>query len=189
MGLQALLKNATKLVLMGLGGVLGAAVMVWARANSDWVTIRIPSVMVPGSGEPIEYEAQVWGIVALSFAGGVLSCIWIALAVWLRSVQRERRLARVLEQVEEQIRASRTPGLLGSDEALALPASRPSWRDLSLREFDELDPEDDHELLANESDLPEGYDELDEHGDDDGDRGEGEDRSMKAVGSSDGRHS
>ncbi len=162
MSLRTLVRNATKLILMGLGGVLGAAVMVWARANSDWVTIRIPSVMVPGSGDPLEYEAKVWGMVALSFACGVLSCFWIALAVWLRAVRRERRLARALEHFEEQIRESRELYLPDAEDELALPPPARPWNDRPLSDLDDVDHDEEEDLLTGANGLPSGYDEPDD---------------------------
>ncbi len=159
MGLQALLKNATKLLLMGLGGVLGAAVMVWAWANDTWVTISIPSVLVPGSELPLEYEAKVWGVVALAFAGGALSCIWIALYVWVRSMRRERRLARILEQVEEKMKLADELGGVGLDDALALPETtdEPSQQ-RRLSKLEVLEDDDDDLFLSGSAGLPRAYD-------------------------------
>jgi hypothetical protein len=158
---QALVKNATKLFLMGLGGVLGAAAMVWARVNSDWITIRIPGVMVPGSDQPLEYEARVWGVVALAFATGVLTCCWLVIAVWLRSVRRERRLARVLEQVEAKMRLRGVRDLASFDETLALPSSGAAKRGGAIRDFEELEHDEDA-IPRGSNGLPSMYDDPDD---------------------------
>jgi hypothetical protein len=160
-GIKTLLQNLTKLVLMGLGGVVGALAVIWARENSDWVTIRLPSIMAPGSALPLEYEARVYGIVALSFCAGMVSCLWIVLAIWLRAVRRERRLAKALGQLEQQV--AETRGL-----RLAEPESVPALTDGEPRpeprydDFDELDRDSEPGVLAGESRLPPGYDDDDD---------------------------
>jgi hypothetical protein len=165
-GLRSLLRNLTKLVLMGLGGVLGALVVVWARANSDWATIRLPAVMVPGSSQPVEYEAMVYAVVALSFAAGVFASFWIVLAVWIRAVRRERRLASSLERLETQV--AETRGFhLNQDRTLpALPKPNERRNEQAYEDFDELEQDSMHGLLSDTTQLPEGYDDndVDEYG-------------------------
>ncbi len=158
MGLQALLKNATKLLLLGLGGVLGAAVMVWAWANDAWVTINLPSVLVPGSEAPIEYEAKVWGVVALSFGGGALSCLWIAIYVWFRSVRRERRLSRILEQVEAKMKLSDELEGVDFDDSLALPEANLPEKGRRLSKLEVLDDDTADLFLSGSAGLPRAYD-------------------------------
>jgi len=155
-GIKTLLQNLMKLVLMGMGGVAGALAVIWARDNSDWVTIRFPSIMAPGSGIPLEYEARIWGIVALSFSAGVLSCLWIVLAIWLRAVRRERRLAKALGQLEEQVAESRRFRLAEPEAVPALTeGSVPPER--RYDDFDELDRDSEPGVLSGESRLPPGY--------------------------------
>lgn len=160
MGIKALLQNLTKLLLMGLGGVAGALAVIWARENSDWVTIRLPAIMAPGSGVPLEYEARTYGIVALSFCAGVLSCLWVVFAIWLRAVRRERRLAKALGQLEQQVAESRGLRLAGPEPVPALTDGsvppEPRYAD-----FDELDRDSEPGVLAGESRLPPGYEDDD----------------------------
>jgi hypothetical protein len=160
-GIKTLLQNLTKLLLMGLGGVAGALAVIWARENSDWVTVRLPSIMAPGSGVPLEYEARVYGIVALSFCAGVLSCLWIVLAIWFRAVRRERRLAKALGQLEQQVTESRGLRLDQSEHVPALPEGGlpPEAR---YDDFDELDRDSEPGLGSGESRLPPGYEDDDE---------------------------
>jgi hypothetical protein len=158
-GIKSLLRNLTKLVLMGLGGVAGALAMVWARDNSDWVTIHLPSIMAPGSGTPIEYEARIYGIVAISFGAGLLSCLWIVLAIWFRAVRRERRLAKSLGQLEAQVAESRG---LRLDRDAAVPALPGGAGEPRYDDFDELDRDSEPGVLSGENRLPAGYDDCDD---------------------------
>ncbi len=147
MQLKPLLRNVATIGLIGLGGVLGAAAVVWVRSNSDWVTVRLPAEMAPGSARDVEYEARVWGIAAIAFCAGLLSTFWIALAVWLRALRRERRLARTLERLDQQVEAKRT---IREDALIARHA-----------DFDDLEAEDAALLVAPEE-LPEGYEAVDD---------------------------
>jgi hypothetical protein len=172
-GLKALIRTLTKLVLIAVGGVLGALAVVWAGDNSSWVTIRLPAMMVPGAGRAIEYEARLYGVVALSFSAGVLSCFWIALAIWARAVRRERRLSKVLERLEAQVKATRELHLSEEDQAPALAASNRSEKEDRFEDFEELDQDDEPELISDTSQLPEGYDEPEDEFEDPGDQREG----------------
>jgi hypothetical protein len=151
-----------KLFLMVFGGLVGAAAVVWSGANTEWVPVRLPAVMVPGSSQAVEYEVRVYGIVGLAFAAGVGSCLWFALGVWVRSARRERRLSRVLEQVEAHMAENRRlPG--GPRRASLLPASGDTEEPV-LQEFRDLEQEGAVALLSEAQGLPDGYD---EPGDDD----------------------
>lgn len=158
MGLRALLKNLTKLVLMGLGVVLGVLIVIWSRSNADWVVIRFPDIMSLGSSEDIEYEARLYGIVALSFSAGVLSCLWFALAIWIRAVRRERRLAKVLEDVEAQVAETQKLHFAPEQSIKSLPS--PGENSANFEDFDEIDEDNETRLISDTSRLPEGYDEL-----------------------------
>lgn len=174
MGLKALIRTLTKLVLIAVGGVLGALAVVWAGDNSDWVTIRLPAMMVPGSGRAVEYEAKLYGVVALAFTAGVLSCFWIALAIWARAVRRERRLSKVLERLEAQVKATRELHLSEQNKTPALAAPSVVVKEEHFEDFEELDQDSEPELLSDTSQLPEGYDEPDDEFSDLNDRKEGE---------------
>lgn len=173
MGLKALIRTLTKLVLIGVGGVLGALAVVWAGDNSDWVTIRLPSMMALGADRAVEYEARLYGVVALAFLAGVLSCFWVALAIWARALRRERRLSKVLERLEAQVKATRELHLSEQDQTPALAASNQLEKDEHFEDFEELDQDSEPELLSDTSLLPEGYDEPDDEFADVDDRKEG----------------
>lgn len=162
MGLRALLRNLTKLVLLGLGGVLGAIVVVWARANSDWATLRLPPMMVPGSNESVEYEARVYALVVLSFAAGLLASVWIALTIWVRAVRRERRLARALERLEAQVAETRGLRLGSAEPVPALPASQKADSEPHFEDFDDIEGDSEPGLISDVVRLPAGYDDLDD---------------------------
>lgn len=141
---------------MGLGGVLGALVVIWAGANDEWATVRMPAVMIPGSQQPVEYEARVYALVAISFFTGVMASLGIALTIWVRSVRRERRLARALERLEAQVAETRGLHLHSSNQDLL--EAKGSKRDPHYEDFDELEQDSIQGLLSDSIRLPEGYD-------------------------------
>ena len=153
----AFVRNLMKLFLMVFGGLLGAAAVVWSGANTDWAPIRLPAVMVPGSSQPVVYEVRVYGIVGLAFAAGVASCLWFSLGVWIRSARRERRLSRVLEQVEVQMAENRRLPV-GPSAGGLLPAAGDAEEPV-LQEFRDLEQEGAVALLSEAQGLPDGYDE------------------------------
>jgi len=153
------LRNVAKLGLVALGGVLGIIAMAWSRANAEWVAVRLPSSLIPGNTSDLEYEAQLFSVVGISFIAGVICTMWLALTVWLRAHRRERNLAKSLDQVERQIEATR---------ALHKDVDRPTGGALPERaldtegyeEFEELQAGDGEELLSGPDDLPEGYEQV-----------------------------
>ena len=172
MHLRPLLRNAARIGLLAVGGVMGAIAVVWVRANSDWATVRLPAVMAPGTAEDVEYEARVYAIVAIAFAAGVLASFWVAVAVWLRAVARERRLSQLAQRVEREVKATRElhEDVLRQREALAVPALARGGRPSPFDEFESLDED---RLLAEASELPPGYGGAEPPADDEGedDRG------------------
>lgn len=155
MNVKPLLRNAARLGLLAIGGVVGAVAVVWVRANSDWAVVRLPSMMAPGSTQDIEYEARVYGIVAIAFGAGLLTSMWLAVAVWLRAMRRERRLIQNLEQVERQV-ASKRAVRLDSDAGPAKPSfeGAPPEPGGLLEGLADLD---DDPLLSDAPSLPPAY--------------------------------
>ena len=98
----------------------------------------------------------------LSFAGGVVSCFWITLAVWLRSLRRERRLARVLEQVEARLTESRNNELAAEPGTLALPAPYGTSGRPLVSELEEFGRDEDSGITSVALSLPRGYDDDDQ---------------------------
>jgi hypothetical protein len=164
--LRALLQNVARLLVLAVAGVLGALVVVWARANTEWAPVNVPAVMAPGQARPLEYEARIYAIVGVSYLAGVVTCVWLALAVWVRAVRRERRLARALERLEAQIDAGRPPAASSRpiDPLAPLAGHVPSLP--APRTAATLADGVDRGLLSDAPRLPAGYDDLDDDDDD-----------------------